>query len=200
MTAFNPRELLEGKTRPEGEEDELPRMGFFQHLEELRKRLIVSLLAVFGGFLLAWYWAPQVFDFLARPIRQVLPPGQNLAYTRLTEPFLMYFRVALLAGILATAEGLGVREALFDRWRSEDAGLPDQALKRIQMNAPKAWRFVGEMSEISHTFTLAGAPGEFHIGAADIYQRLAEFKDAQTPPTLEQILEALCATKKEASK
>lgn len=108
--------------------------------------------------------------------------------------------VALLAAILATAEGMGVREALFDRWRSEDAGLPDQVLKRIQMNAPKAWRFVGEMGEISHTFTLAGAPGEFHIGAADIYQRLAEFKDTRTPPTLEQILDALCATKKEASK
>ena len=104
MTAFNPRELLEGKTRPpQDEEDELQRMGFFQHLEELRKRLIVSLLAIFGGFLLAWYWAPQIFDFLAKPIRQVLPPGQNLAYTRLTEPFLMYFRVALLAGIILSS-------------------------------------------------------------------------------------------------
>ena len=103
MTAFNPREILEGKTRPPEEEDELPRMGFFQHLEELRKRLIVSLLAIAGGFLLAWYWAPQIFDFLAKPIREVLPPGQNLAYTRLTEPFLMYFRVALLAGILLSS-------------------------------------------------------------------------------------------------
>ncbi len=103
MTAFNPREILEGKTRPQDDEDELPRMGFFQHLEELRKRLMASLLAIFGGFLLAWYWAPQIFDFLAKPIRQVLPPGQNLAYTRLTEPFLMYFRVALLAGILLSS-------------------------------------------------------------------------------------------------
>jgi sec-independent protein translocase protein TatC len=103
LTAFNPREILEGKTRPQDEEDELPRMGFFQHLEELRKRLIASLLAIAGGFLLAWYWAPQIFDFLAKPIRQVLPPGQNLAYTRLTEPFLMYFRVALLAGILISS-------------------------------------------------------------------------------------------------
>lgn len=105
MSAFNPRELLEGKTGhpPEASEEELPRMGFFQHLEELRKRLLVSLLAIFGGFLASWYWAPRIFDFLARPIRSVLPPGQNLAYTRLTEPFLMYFRVALLAGILISS-------------------------------------------------------------------------------------------------
>lgn len=99
---FNPRELLEGKAghRPAGEEEELPRMGFFEHLEELRKRLIVSLITVFVTFLVAWGWAPEIFAFLARPIRKALPPGQDLAYTTLTEPFLMYFRVALLAGTL----------------------------------------------------------------------------------------------------
>lgn len=99
---FNPRELLDGKVghRPAGDEEELPRMGFFEHLEELRKRLIVSLITVFVTFLAAWSWAPEIFEFLARPIRKVLPPGQDLSYTTLTEPFLMYFRVALLAGTL----------------------------------------------------------------------------------------------------
>jgi hypothetical protein len=99
--------------------------------------------------------------------------------------------VALLAGILATAEALDVREALFDRWRSEDAAYPEQVLKRIQANAPKAWRFVGEMGEISRTFKDAGAPDGFHIAAADIYNRLSRFKDAKTAPKLEEILEAL---------
>src|SRR5262245_55383989 len=78
-------------------------MGFFQHLDELRKRLITSIVAVFVGFLASWAWAPEIFDFLARPLRAVLPPGQNLAYTTLTEPFMMYFRVALLAGILISS-------------------------------------------------------------------------------------------------
>ena len=78
-------------------------MGFFEHLEELRRRLIVSLVAVFGAFLVCWYWAPALFDFLARPVRQVLPPGQNLAYTTLSEPFVLYFRVALLAGIIVSS-------------------------------------------------------------------------------------------------
>jgi 3-hydroxyisobutyrate dehydrogenase-like beta-hydroxyacid dehydrogenase len=102
--------------------------------------------------------------------------------------------VALLAATLATAEGLGVRDALLERWGSEDAALPDQMLKRIQRTAPKAWRFVGEMEEISHTFSLAGSPGEFHLGAGEIYRRLAKFKGARTPPTLEEILDALCAS------
>jgi sec-independent protein translocase protein TatC len=103
LSPFNPRELLEGKVGKSGsdsEEDDLPRMSFFEHLEELRKRLVVSIITIFVTFLLSWAWAPEIFEFLARPIRRVLPPGQNLSYTTLTEPFLMYFRVALLAGTL----------------------------------------------------------------------------------------------------
>ena len=100
---FNPRELIGSAPGAQSEDEDLPRMGFFQHLEELRRRLIVSLLAVFIGFLSCWYFAPAIFDFLAAPIRRVLPPGQNLAYTTLTEPFLMYFRVALLAGTILAA-------------------------------------------------------------------------------------------------
>jgi sec-independent protein translocase protein TatC len=105
LSAFNPRELLETRAdRPAAaDEDELPRMGFFQHLEELRRRLVYSILSILVGFLAAWRWAPQLFEFLARPLRGVLPSGQNLAYTTLTEPFMMYFRVALLAGILAAS-------------------------------------------------------------------------------------------------
>ena len=103
--------------------------------------------------------------------------------------------VALLAGILATAETLGVRDALFDQWRSEEPALPDLILKRIQNNAPKAWRFVAEMKEISKTFSDARSPGGFHLAAADIYERLSPFKDSKTP-TLEEILAALCERRK----
>ena len=88
-----------GRLRDPGEE-ELPRMGFFDHLEEFRKRLIVCLIAVFVAFLVCWSWAQEIFDFLAVPLRRVLPKGQNLSYTTLTEPFLMYFRVALFAGAI----------------------------------------------------------------------------------------------------
>lgn len=87
---------------PEGE-DELPRMGFFEHLEEFRKRLIVCLVSILLIFFAAWSWAPELFEFLARPIRHVLPKGQNLSYTTLTEPFLMYFRVSMLAAVIAAS-------------------------------------------------------------------------------------------------
>ena len=101
--------------------------------------------------------------------------------------------VALLAAIVATAENLGVREELFEQWKQEEPAFLEGVKRRIQANTTKAWRFVGEMEEISKTFTEAGTPGEFHAAAANIYERLAQFKDAKTTPGLEEILAALTA-------
>ena len=78
-------------------------MGFFEHLEEFRRRLIVSLLALAVTFVIAWSRATWLFEILARPVRRFLPPDQSLAYTTLTEPFLLYFRVALLGGLILSS-------------------------------------------------------------------------------------------------
>jgi len=83
--------------------EELPRMGFFDHLEEFRRRLVVSLIGLAVTFSIAWSQAPALFELLAAPVRRFLPPGQNLAYTTLTEPFLLYFRVAFLGGLILAA-------------------------------------------------------------------------------------------------
>ena len=99
--------------------------------------------------------------------------------------------VALLAAIVGAAETLGVREELFAQWKRDDAAMPEQVMKRMQANSPKAWRFFPEMEEISRTFSEAGMPGGFHAAASDIYQRLARFKDSRTPPTLDDIVNAL---------
>ena len=58
-------------------------------------------------------------------------------------------------------------------------------------NAFKAWRFAGEMREISATFAASGLPGGFHSAAAEIYERLAEYKDCDPAPELERIIGTL---------
>jgi hypothetical protein len=63
----------------------------------------------------------------------------------------------------------------------------------------KAWRFTGEMEEIAVTFAAAGMPPGFHQAAADIYQRLADFKDAPSTPAVEQVLAALRAPAESAT-
>ncbi|HVN32307.1 MAG TPA: twin-arginine translocase subunit TatC [Thermoanaerobaculaceae bacterium] len=79
--------------------EELKRMTLLEHLEELRRRLAWSIAAIFVGFLLCWYWAPPIFAWLSVPITQFLPPGEKLAFTGLVDPFMLYMKVALLAGI-----------------------------------------------------------------------------------------------------
>ena len=90
-----------------GEEEhadgELPKMSFLDHLEELRKRLVVSFVAIFVAFLLCWSFADHIFELLQRPLAQFLPPGDSLAFTRLTAPFFLYMKVAFFAGIFVAA-------------------------------------------------------------------------------------------------
>ena len=98
---------------------------------------------------------------------------------------------ALLSAILATAEKLGVRQALETQWSREGAALAEDAIRRTRRVTAKAWRFAREMQEISDTFHQAGLPGEFHAAAYEIYQRMSHFKDRAEMPTLEEVLTAL---------
>lgn len=84
-------------------ESGLPKMSFLEHLEELRKRLLISFIAVFVGFLACWHYAEPIFTKLQEPLTKFLPPGDKLAYTRLTAPFFMYMKVAFFAGMFAAA-------------------------------------------------------------------------------------------------
>jgi 3-hydroxyisobutyrate dehydrogenase-like beta-hydroxyacid dehydrogenase len=100
---------------------------------------------------------------------------------------------ALLCAILAAAEKLGVRAELEGQWSREEPDFPQGARRRARGVTAKAWRFVGEMEEISATFAQAGLPGDFHAAAAAIYRRLAHFKGAEDLPSLEEVLGALSA-------
>jgi 3-hydroxyisobutyrate dehydrogenase-like beta-hydroxyacid dehydrogenase len=98
---------------------------------------------------------------------------------------------ALLCSILATAEKNGVREELENQWSRDWDGFAEQAERRTRRVTAKAWRFTGEMEEISATFSEAGLPGDFHSGAAEVYRRLAGFKDAESTPELDEVFKAL---------
>src|SRR5205809_5119689 len=87
------------------EENELEtsaKMSFLDHLEELRHRLIVSLSAVGIWFLVCWAYSGQIYNFLAVPITQHLN-GRKLVFTNPTDPFTIYMKVALIAGIFLTS-------------------------------------------------------------------------------------------------
>jgi sec-independent protein translocase protein TatC len=87
----------------EAAETELPKMSFLDHLEELRKRLLMSFVAMTVGFLLCWTFAERIFAKLQEPLAAFLPPGDTLAYTRLAAPFFLYMKVAFFAGLFVAA-------------------------------------------------------------------------------------------------
>ncbi|MDD9955008.1 MAG: DUF1932 domain-containing protein [Anaerolineaceae bacterium] len=98
---------------------------------------------------------------------------------------------ALLAAVLGTAEALGVRDELTQQWARSGMELAESGPQRTRVVTGKAWRFVGEMEEISATFAGVGLPGDFHQGAAEVYRRMADFKDASELPALEDVLASL---------
>ena len=99
---------------------------------------------------------------------------------------------ALLTAILGMVEKEGVREELAQQWGDS---FTEQTVRRVCANTAKAWRFVGEMHEIAATFREAGLPGGFHDAAAEVFERLAAFKDQTEPPAIESVLEVLLSDK-----
>lgn len=98
---------------------------------------------------------------------------------------------ALLSAILATAESLGVRDELYQQWDMDDPNFSQQVNRRTTRATAKAWRFEGEMHEIELTFQEAGLPNGFHKAAAEVYRRMANFKDTSETPELDDVLKAL---------
>ena len=89
---------------------------------------------------------------------------------------------ALLLAIRALAEAEGVDDTLLAEWATSLPGMAQQSQLAASGNAPKAWRFVGELREIAASFDAHALPDGFGMAAADVYERLARFKDsAETP-------------------
>lgn len=74
-------------------------MTFLEHLEDLRKRLFYSVLALLLGFVPGWIFSKEIYAILARPVTQYLPEGTKLAFTSLTAPFMLYVKVAFLGSL-----------------------------------------------------------------------------------------------------
>ena len=99
----------------------------------------------------------------------------------------------LVLAIRALASIEGVDQALSEEWSISQPDLARKSVRAAAVAAPKAWRYVGEMKEIAESFASAGLTPGFHNAAADIWERLAPFKDrTDPPPTLDEVLDTLC--------
>jgi len=94
---------------------------------------------------------------------------------------------ALLLAVNALAASSGISEALKAEWDISQPGLNHRSEITANVTSPKAWRFAGEMLEISETFKAQGLSGDFHQGAADIFASMADLKD-QPDADLDQVI------------
>jgi sec-independent protein translocase protein TatC len=100
--------------------DEQGKMPLFQHLEELRTRVLICCLAVGAGFVVCYFFSARIFEILMRPWIAAMPPGQpaKLIYTAPHEAFFVYMKVSFIAGTILAAPVI-----LWEIWRFAAPGL-----------------------------------------------------------------------------
>jgi sec-independent protein translocase protein TatC len=85
------------------EQDAGGKMSFLEHLDELRRRIIYAVLSLAGGFIVCCFFIGQIFDFIMRPMQLLLPPGGTLVYTDPSEAFILYIKIAAIAGLILSS-------------------------------------------------------------------------------------------------
>jgi sec-independent protein translocase protein TatC len=75
-------------------------IAILDRLDDFRKRIVRSLLAVAGGALIGFALIDRLVRFLLQPTRRALPVGTRLIYTEPGEAFGLYIQVALIAGVV----------------------------------------------------------------------------------------------------
>ena len=136
------------------------KMSFLEHLDELRKRIIRALLSLCLGVAIAAFFIEDIYSFVMLPLRQMLRPGETMIYTYPTEAFMLYLRIALIAGLFIASPlifwqvWLFVAPALYAKERRY--AIPFVVLSSVGVVAgaafshfvafPLMWRFFGSFS------------------------------------------------------
>jgi sec-independent protein translocase protein TatC len=104
-------------------EDKLPLTA---HLEELKKRLVRSLIAIGIGFVVCYYFKDPLFKIITKPLLEVMPKGSYMIFTSLPEAFFTYIKVAFFASLFLTAPF-----TLYQIWKFISPGLYPREKKYV---------------------------------------------------------------------
>ncbi|MRJ03023.1 MAG: twin-arginine translocase subunit TatC [Epsilonproteobacteria bacterium] len=70
------------------------------HLEELRRRLIISIATLFVMFIISFGFWEYILDWMLVPLKEALPPGSNVIFTRVGEAFFTALKVSFFTAII----------------------------------------------------------------------------------------------------
>ena len=81
------------------------KMGFFSHLAELRKRLIICFIFLIVFFVICYFFSEYIYGFLVEPYSSVVQDDgiqRRLIFTALQETFLTYLKVSFFTAFFIT--------------------------------------------------------------------------------------------------
>lgn len=142
------------------------KMSFLEHLDELRKRIIRALISLCVGVGISLFFIDDIYEFVMLPMRRMLRPGETMIYTYPTEAFMLYIRIALIAGLIIAAPlifwqvWLFVAPALYARERRyaipfvvlSTLGFIGGAAFSHYVAFPLMWRFFASFSNEAVSF------------------------------------------------
>lgn len=124
------------------------RQPLTEHLDELRRRLIRSLIAFGVGTALCYNFSEGIYRALLRPLTAALPGDSHLIFTELTEAFLTYFKLALWGGFVLASPVI-----FYQTWRFVGPGLYRKERRLVAVFA--AWSTVGLLAGMAFAYFVA---------------------------------------------
>ncbi len=94
----------------EGDYNDQP-MPLVAHLTELRDKLLRSLLAVLIVFIGLFPFANDIYAFISKPLRAILPEGSSMIATEVASPFLTPFKLTLVMAVF-----IAIPYILYQAW------------------------------------------------------------------------------------
>ncbi len=139
---------------PKATTEEELKMPFWSHLAELRKRLVISAIAISVGFVLCFNYSEDILGLLLLPMNstmtfhasfpflQYVPnkTTQELYFTTVTGPFMAHLKIAFVSGLI-----LAVPVILLQIWKFISPGL-----------MPRERRYTGYFVSLSTLFFAVG--------------------------------------------
>ncbi len=96
------------------------------HLEELKKRLIRSLIGIGIGLFACYYYKEWLFRIVTKPLMDVMPKNSFMIFTSLPEAFFTYLKVSFFASLFLTAPF-----TLYQIWKFISPGLYPREKKYV---------------------------------------------------------------------
>ncbi len=111
-------------------------MTIVEHLEELRRRLLIAIAALAVATVISWFFADPLLKFLIRPVTVV--SGRGVIFVGVTEAFFVRMKLAALAGVF-----LSLPVLLYQIWAFVAVGLtPAERRYALWMVPPAFLLFV----------------------------------------------------------